>query len=142
MRAIVRMCSVLNLFLADRTFIISPFDLVHELILLLQVDGVEHCLVLSKLLEESLLLESHLFHLRFALIRNFGLLLEPKEVPHLSVQALVALFMGCEHFSLQLEVLLVQLFKVLLIAFPLLRLLSELSLECVRFDLLNFEALV
>ena len=123
------MCSVLNLILADRTFVVSLFDLVHELLLLLQVDGVEHCLVLSKFLEESLLLQSHLFHLRFALVCNFGLLLEPKEVPHVVVQALVALFVDFKHFSLQLEVLFVELFKVLLIALPLLCLLPELFLE-------------
>ena len=74
--AIVWARSLRNFFQADRAWVFFPVDLVHNLNLLLLVNFIEHRLVSYELLEELLLLQSHLFHLRLALIHNILLQLE------------------------------------------------------------------
>ena len=76
MIAIVWAHSLRNFFQADGAWVVSPVDKVHDLYLLLLVNRVENRLVSYELLEELLLLQSHLFHLRLALIHNILLLLE------------------------------------------------------------------
>ena len=99
--AIVRSYSFDNLFTADRTWVFSLFDVFHDLFLLLHVDGVEHCLVLSKLSEELFLLQSHISHLLLAFIRHFAFLQKLLEGLAFVVQVHIAFFAGLEHFFFQ-----------------------------------------
>jgi hypothetical protein len=74
--AIVWAGSVSNFIFADAAWVFSLFDDVHDLLLLFQVDGVKHCLMLSKLIEDVFLFLSQHVHLFLALVYNSCLLHE------------------------------------------------------------------